>query len=63
MRLGFQRGPFKAHGPREHDGVPMKVTEEVKEGGQRVIYMDDQSSRTDHLTEILKPKSLLDGGG
>lgn len=41
----------------------MKVTEEVKEACQRVIYMDDQSSRTDHLTEILKPKSLLDGGG
>lgn len=41
----------------------MKVTAEVKEGCQRVIGIDEQDIRTDHGTEILKPKPLLDGGG
>lgn len=48
--------------PERMSGVVVKVTEGVKEGYWRVIHMGKQDINTGHLTEIWKPRTLMDGG-
>lgn len=63
LEVGISEGTLQGMALERMAGVMMKVTEEFKGGYRRVIHMDEQDIRTDHLTKIWKPKTLMDGGG
>lgn len=62
LEVGASEGVVQGVAPESMAGVMMKVIEEVKEEYWRVVHMDKQGLSAGGLTEIWKPKSLMDRG-